>query len=441
MKYFSIIYVFVVLFALVSTFNSSFAQSDWKWERLDDPVLNPGPSGSWDDGLLAFSRVTYHGNMYHMWYGGAKAQTFTDIGYATSQDGITWKKYDDPTTTNELYAESDPVLVAGQEGEWDEAVVSCPYVLFLDGTYHMWYGGSTDPDLLSASIGHAISTDGISWQKDTLNNPVLTKGPSGTWDDTWVFKPSVLYIDGYFHMWYDAYNGTDEQVRIGHATSPDGVTWSRDPNNPVLSFGSSQSWDYPRVDGPSVIYDGNIYHMWYSGGHFFTWQIGYATSPHPDSLWTKDPQNPVFARGTTGSWDDKWVGFCAVIDSADSLRKMWYSGGNADWDGHIGYAYKIIDAIEQIDSKHFPEEFSLKQNYPNPFNPSTTIKFQIPTSEFITLKVYNILGEEVATLVSKKLNIGNHTYTFDGKNLASGIYYYQLVAGDYREVRKMIMLK
>jgi len=55
--------------------------------------------------------------------------------------------------------------------------------------------------------------------------------------------------------------------------------------------------------------------------------------------------------------------------------------------------------------------------------------------------VYNILGKEVSTLVSRKLNQGNHTYTFDGKNLASGIYYYQLVAGEYREVKKMIMIK
>ncbi|MBW1895288.1 MAG: T9SS type A sorting domain-containing protein, partial [Deltaproteobacteria bacterium] len=79
----------------------------------------------------------------------------------------------------------------------------------------------------------------------------------------------------------------------------------------------------------------------------------------------------------------------------------------------------------------------MQQNYPNPFNPTTTIKFTLPKSEFAELKIYNILGKEVATLVSNKLNQGNHTYTFDGKNLASGVYYYQLMAGDYREVKKM----
>ncbi|TFH46761.1 MAG: T9SS type A sorting domain-containing protein, partial [ANME-2 cluster archaeon] len=99
-----------------------------------------------------------------------------------------------------------------------------------------------------------------------------------------------------------------------------------------------------------------------------------------------------------------------------------------------------ITNVEE-DLTSIPSYLALSQNYPNPFNPSTTIEFSLPKSEFVELKVYNILGKEVETLVSNKLNQGNHTYTFDGKNLASGVYYYQLVAGDYREVKKMILLK
>jgi CubicO group peptidase (beta-lactamase class C family) len=93
------------------------------------------------------------------------------------------------------------------------------------------------------------------------------------------------------------------------------------------------------------------------------------------------------------------------------------------------------------ESENIPVDYTLKQNYPNPFNPSTTIEFTLPKSEYVELKVYNILGKEVATLVSSKLNQGNHTYQFDGKNLASGVYYYQLVAGNFREVKKMILLR
>jgi hypothetical protein len=104
-------------------------------------------------------------------------------------------------------------------------------------------------------------------------------------------------------------------------------------------------------------------------------------------------------------------------------------------------AYEFDSATNIENRYNTSATFTLHQNYPNPFNPSTTIQFQIPNSQFTALKIYDLLGKEVSTIVSKKLNQGNHTYTFDGKNLASGIYYYQLVAGRYRGVKKMILLK
>jgi len=88
-----------------------------------------------------------------------------------------------------------------------------------------------------------------------------------------------------------------------------------------------------------------------------------------------------------------------------------------------------------------PLIFRLHQNYPNPFNPETTIKFTLPKSEFTTLKVFNILGKEVAELASDNLNSGVHHYNFDASGLASGIYYYRIVAGDYQDVKKMILLR
>jgi len=88
-----------------------------------------------------------------------------------------------------------------------------------------------------------------------------------------------------------------------------------------------------------------------------------------------------------------------------------------------------------------PSNYVLYQNFPNPFNPTTAIKFTLTKSEYVEVKVYNIFGKEVSTIVSNKLNKGNHGFTFDGTNLASGVYYYQLVAGEYREVKKMILIK
>jgi len=88
-----------------------------------------------------------------------------------------------------------------------------------------------------------------------------------------------------------------------------------------------------------------------------------------------------------------------------------------------------------------PGSIKLNQNYPNPFNPSTTIKFFLPKSEFIDLKIYNVLGQEVKRLIGQKLNAGVYQYQFDGTDLTSGIYYYQLVAGEFRELKKMILLR
>jgi choice-of-anchor B domain-containing protein len=88
-----------------------------------------------------------------------------------------------------------------------------------------------------------------------------------------------------------------------------------------------------------------------------------------------------------------------------------------------------------------PRSFSLEQNYPNPFNPSTTIKYSIPTSEFVTFKVYDVLGNEVATLIDEYKPAGSYEIEFDGNGLSSGIYFYKLQAGSFTETKKMILMK
>jgi len=109
-------------------------------------------------------------------------------------------------------------------------------------------------------------------------------------------------------------------------------------------------------------------------------------------------------------------------------------------DGTVGQFPEGVASVENI-SGVTPSNYSLAQNFPNPFNPSTTINFTIPNSEFVTLKVYNILGSEVATLVNENLSAGSYKYNFDAQNLASGVYLYELSAGNFREIKKMNLLK
>ena len=97
--------------------------------------------------------------------------------------------------------------------------------------------------------------------------------------------------------------------------------------------------------------------------------------------------------------------------------------------------------VENEDDLGTPEEFSLSQNYPNPFNPITTIKYSIPQSSDVSLKVYDILGKEVAVLVDEYKTTGTYIANFSASRLASRVYFYQLRSGDFVEARKMILMK
>ena len=100
----------------------------------------------------------------------------------------------------------------------------------------------------------------------------------------------------------------------------------------------------------------------------------------------------------------------------------------------------IVTSVKSS-SEDIPKSFTLNQNYPNPFNPSTKISFQIPQNEYTTLKVYDVLGNEVATLLNEEKPAGSYSVKFDGSNLSSGIYFYKLTAGSFVETKKMILLK
>ena len=100
----------------------------------------------------------------------------------------------------------------------------------------------------------------------------------------------------------------------------------------------------------------------------------------------------------------------------------------------------LVVAVENLTDRN-PTHFELTQNYPNPFNPATTIQFSLPSAQDVVLNIYNNLGERVATLVNEPLNYGSYSYLWHAGNLPSGIYYYQLLAGPYGQVRKMILVK
>ncbi|MFC1966545.1 Ig-like domain-containing protein [Chloroflexota bacterium] len=220
------------------------------------------------------------------------------IGHATSADGINWTK--DGST---------PVLQEGAVGSWEKFGVANPAVLYdsASSNYKMWYTGwqldysallglllaeninevvSTLLSGINMAIGYATSTDGTSWTK-YASNPVLPRGASSAWDGYGVFTPSVIRNSATsYEMWYTGINvvadnlmdfiegdrgfanslinGTD--FTIGHATSADGISWTKDGSTPVLQKGSYTAWDGYGICAPSVIKVGNTSQMWYTGG-------------------------------------------------------------------------------------------------------------------------------------------------------------------------------
>ncbi len=296
------------------------------WEKYPgNPVMTVGPE-EWEDPVLLPGSVIFYEDEYHMWYCGGDFLAnggFFRIGHATSNDGIAW--------TRDLL----PVLDTGSLGEWDDKSVWNPSVLLKDGVFHMWYSGYGNEDETGHGedeIGHATSADGITWIKDE-KNPVLKEGNEGHWDDPVVVAPSVIYDGTEYHMYYHA-SGSPSNGSIGHATSPDGTVWTRDPQNPVISKGA---WDTPQTVYGGALFHNNTYYMWYSGGSFLDWDIGYATS-EDGSSWTKFGDGPVLEKGAEG-FDTQLISAPSLIyDNNESRYKMWYRGQKADGTGGIGYA-------------------------------------------------------------------------------------------------------
>ena len=126
------------------------------------------------------------------------------------------------------------------------------------------------------------------------------------------------------------------------------------------------------------------------------------------------------------------------------ILQAQYMGGIGNGDASISLTNAHI-SVHKIETE-LPGKYELYQNYPNPFNPNTIIRFQIKKSEFVSLKVYDILGKEIITLVNEKLNAGTYEIPFSinqytNYQFTSGVYFYRIEAGDFVTTKKMILME
>jgi hypothetical protein len=148
----------------------------------------------------------------------------------------------------------------------------------------------------------------------------------------------------------------------------------------------------------------------------------------------------------------QWTKFTAPLQyytsAAPDTGWIEITAGAGDNDSvHVGTTFLLDDlagegtatAVKEQEAK--PTSFALRQNYPNPFNPSTNIAYDLPKATFVRLSVYNLIGQEVATLVNDQQQPGAYEIRFNALNLPSGTYFYRLQAGDYVDVKKMTFVR
>ena len=179
-----------------------------------------------------------------------------------------------------------------------------------------------------------------------------------------------------------------------------------------------------------------------------SWSCGPVSGSWTTTIYWVDPtagwpisngQFTIINSGSLGSLPTVWTANGTFTQAGDQASGTWgFSVSGTTCSGSWGPA-RIV-SVEEV-AAGIPERFALAQNYPNPFNPSTTIEFVLPRASHVSIKVYDVLGLEVVTLVDQHLPPGHYKTTWDAANVASGVYLYRIQAGDFVETKKLILLR
>jgi hypothetical protein len=266
---------------------------------------------------------------------------------------------------------------------------------------------------------------------DTTNDPTelwtITATPS---NPKWEATTATYFSDP--TSFTDSKNGNYSNNATVTMTLTDAIDISG-YTNPRLTFRTKfnieSNWDFGQVD--------------VSTNDGVTWipLEGEYTQPGVGSF--QPPGEPVY-DGIISNWVEENISLANYLSSEFKIRFQLESDGGVREDGwyvdDIGLLIYTIPTSLQDDAETVTQ-FELEQNYPNPFNPATNIQYAVSSRQFVSLKVYDVLGNEVATLVNKQMPAGAYEVVFDASNLSSGIYFYRLAAGSSIQTKKLILLK
>ena len=194
----------------------------------------------------------------------------------------------------------------------------------------------------------------------------------------------------------------------------------------------------------------------------FSISVLYAQNPEWINYTTSGlPDNGILSIAIDGS-GNKWIGTYGGLAKFDGTTWTVYTTSNSGlpdnrvasitidgsgnkWIGTDGglavYKEGGVVSVKEISNKIIPKAFTLLQNYPNPFNPSTNIIFNLPTKSFVSLKVFDLLGRDVATLMSQEKSAGTYNVTFDARKLPSGVYFYRIQTKEFTQTKKLILMQ
>jgi uncharacterized delta-60 repeat protein len=286
---------------------------------------------------------------------------------------------------------------------------------------------------------------------DGSGNIFITGGSSSTGSSN--DYVTIKYNTSGQEQWNSRYNGTgnDNDVSFSLAVSSAGniyVTGS--------SIGQGSATDYA-----TVMYNSSGQQQWatrYNGAN--------NTSDDASSVGV-DGFGNAYVTGASNSggtnldyltlkynitgqqmWEQRYNGPANGVDAAlsifvDNAGNSFVAGNSQGSGSSSDYAtirYSTTVGIDPVSSE-IPDKYKLYDNYPNPFNPVTKIKFDVPAQSFTKLIVYDITGKTIGTLVNQDLNAGSYVYNFDAAGLSSGVYFYKIQAGDFNDVRKMMLVK
>jgi predicted GH43/DUF377 family glycosyl hydrolase len=302
----------VCIYILLCAIDFALAFQDLSLEPVS-PAFSSVPN-SWEHKGIESPSVIFDG-IFKMWYAGTDENNKRRIGYATSPDGINWTRYKNNRCTTNSKG-SGCVLNVGNKMSWDTdhiygMSVVADYAAPESSRYKMWYTGANNVMALKNGkwrTGYAFSSDGEHWikfngnkcQSNTISTGcVFDTGAPGSWDEVVAAAPSVM-IDldtspsERYKMWYEGCLYSDKEpehvCRIGYATSPDGINWTRYKENRCPNFlqgqgcvfdtGNAGTWDDVRVIQPIVIKTEGRYEMLYAGQSSgdYKFRIGYASS-------------------------------------------------------------------------------------------------------------------------------------------------------------------